>query len=131
MTIVRRFQELGLPADQCVVIGSGILDALGLRESDDIDLVVSSDVFATLQADGSWTAKEKHNDIVLLKDDAEVWQDWGADEEASFLSLYENSVIIDGVHFVNPQFLLAWKKQQSREKDVKDIQLLEEYLRRG
>jgi hypothetical protein len=128
MSIIERFLKLDLPAEQCVVIGSGILDALGLRKSDDIDLAVSPELFSQLQVMDGWVSEEKHGEIFLLKDDVEVWQDWGTDEESSFSNLYKNSVVIQGVHFANPQFVLGWKKQRNREKD---IQLLEEYLNRG
>jgi hypothetical protein len=131
MSIIERFLKLDLPAGKCVVIGSGILDALGLRKSDDIDLAVSPELFSQLQVMDGWVSEEKHGEIFLLKDDVEVWQDWGTDEESSFSNLYKNSVVIQGVHFANPQFVLGWKKQRNREKDVKDIQLLEEYLNRG
>lgn len=130
MTIVERVKELSLPLDQVVVIGSGILDALGLRKSGDVDLVVSAELFARLRQTEGWTAEVKHNAVVLLKDDVEVWEDWGISEEASFSSLYQNSALVGGVHFANPAFVLAWKKQQGREKDARDIVLLEEYLAR-
>lgn len=131
MTIVERFLALNLPADHCVVIGSGILDALGLRKSDDIDLVVSPELFARLRDTEGWAAQEKYNATVLLMGDVEAWEDWGANDEASFANLYKDSLIVGGVHFANPQYVLAWKKQRNREKDIKDIQLLEEYLTRG
>lgn len=128
MSIIDRFLQLDLPVDQCVVIGSGILDALDLRQSRDIDIVARPDLFAVMETSGEWRVSVVRSETKLEKDDVEVWQSWGSEGVANFSDLYENSVIVRGVHFANPEFVLAWKRQQHRDKDVNDIQLLEEYL---
>ena len=37
-TFAERVKELGLPLDQIIIIGSGILDQLGIRQSADIEV---------------------------------------------------------------------------------------------
>ena len=129
MRIIKRFFELNLPPEHCVVIGSGLLDALNLRESSDIDLVVSEELFVRLrQADG-WQAEVKYGETVLTKGDAEVWLSWGSRGTPNFKQLYEQGVSIDGVRFVDPVFLLNWKKDRASDKDLRDVKLLEEYLK--
>jgi hypothetical protein len=129
MGITKRFFELNLPPEHCVVIGSGLLDALNLRESSDIDLVVSEELFERLrQADG-WQAEVKYGETVLTKGDAEVWLSWGSRGTPNFKQLYEQGVSIDGVRFVDPVFLLNWKKDRASDKDLRDVKLLEEYLK--
>lgn len=130
MSIIDRFHQLGVPADQSVIIGSGILDALALRPSRDIDLVVSSDLFTSLQASGEWQVTVVHDETVLTKDDAEVWLSWGSAGVPNFTKLYDGGVTIGGVRFADPRFVIEWKRQNAREKDLRDIQLLEEYLSR-
>ena len=49
--LAKKLRELGLNADNAIVIGSGILQALGIRKSNDIDLVVTPEdvpVYPTL-----------------------------------------------------------------------------------
>lgn len=128
MTIIERFLALGLPADQCVVIGSGVLDALGLRPSGDIDLVVTVQLFRELQQSGKWQSKQRHGEVVLLRDDVEVWLSWGSEGKANFSTLRAEGVTIEGVTFAHPGFVLDWKKEKGRQKDLDDVQLLEEYL---
>ena len=129
MGIIKRFFELNLPPEHCVVIGSGLLDALNLRESSDIDLVVSEELFERLrQADG-WQAEVKYGETVLTKGDAEVWLSWGSRGTPNFKQLYEQGVSLDGVRFVDPVFLLNWKKARASDKDLRDVKLLEEYLK--
>ena len=43
MEIKNKLIELGLNSENAVVIGSGILNALNLRESKDIDVVVTEE----------------------------------------------------------------------------------------
>jgi len=59
MNIIERVQPLELPAVDYIVIGSGVLDALGLRPANDIDLVVSEPLFGRLRQRG-WEADVKN-----------------------------------------------------------------------
>lgn len=130
--IVERIRAQRLPADQFVVIGSGVMDALGLREAHDIDLVVTPEYFARLKAADGWTSSERHGEEVLQKGDLEVWCSWGsADGQPNFSELYDNGVVIDGIHFANPAFVRDWKVAANRPKDAADVELLNGYLARG
>ena len=131
MTIVERFRRLGLPAEECVVIGSGVLDALNLRRSGDIDLVVSEALFARMRDQAEWQAEVRHDETVLLKDDVELWCSWGSGGVPNFAALYREGIDVQGVRFATPEFVLRQKRQLRREKDVHDIHLLEEYLNRA
>lgn len=127
MTVVERFLLLKLPPSQCVVIGSGILDALKLRVSRDIDLVASSDLFETLQSSGDWSLSQRRGEPRLEKGDVEVWRSWGNDGQPNFEALAAGSVTIDGVKFANPRFVIAQKLKRSQQKDLRDIMLLERF----
>ena len=129
MAITSRIKALGLPDGQFVVIGSGVMDALGLREANDIDLVVSPELFARLKADSTWKAKQEHGETVLTHDDVEVWLGWGtADGQPNFDELYDGGITIEDIRFANPEFVRDWKRAANRPKDIEDIRLLEDYL---
>ena len=49
MNILQKVKELNLPEGSYVVEGSGVLDVLGIREANDIDLVVSPEVYEKLK----------------------------------------------------------------------------------
>ncbi|MDB5165391.1 MAG: hypothetical protein JWM00_281 [Candidatus Saccharibacteria bacterium] len=127
MSILTRIQALGLPADQIIVIGSGLLDAYGLRQANDIDLVVTAELFAKLSASGSYEEGVKYGEPYLTRGDLEVWLSWG--EGKDFVHLNQKAETIQGIMFVNPQFLIEQKRERGTEKDANDIKLLEEYLR--
>ena len=48
---IKAVKDLELKPEDYIVIGSGILVALGIREADDIDIVVSKDAFDKLAKD--------------------------------------------------------------------------------
>jgi len=43
--------------------------------------------------------------------------------------LIDGAEIIDGLPFVKLERVLAWKKLNTREKDLKDIEVIEKFLR--
>ena len=126
--IVQRVQQLGLPLDQFVVIGSGLLDAVGIRAADDIDLVLRADLFARLVKQPEWEVGVKNTELVITKGDVEAFLSWSSDSHPNFSELYEDGVEIDGIRFANPAVITAWKRQHPSEKNTRDIALLEEYL---
>lgn len=128
LSFVDRVKLLNLPLEDIIVIGSGVMDALGIRSSGDVDLVVRKELFAALQDSGEWQKDMVHDEPVLRRDDVEVWLSWSNSGEPNFDELLANAVAIDGVWFVSPQFLLEWKKAKRRPKDIQDVALLEEYL---
>ena len=131
-TFADKVKALDLPLDQIIVIGSGILDQLGIRPASDIDLAASSDLMKKLSEEsGDWLKKFDDNQrFYFVKDDgsAEVWDGWEFDGQAvSYGELLSQSVEYDGVRFANLEFLYQWKKWRSREKDVQDVKLIDEW----
>ena len=131
-TFVDKVKALNLPLDQIIVIGSGILDQLGIRPASDIDLAASSDLMKKLSEEsGDWLKKFDDNQrFYFVKDDgsAEVWDGWEFDGQVvSYDDLLDYVVEYDGVRFVNLEFLSQWKKWRSREKDVQDVKLIDEW----
>lgn len=127
-----KVKALNLPLDQIIVIGSGILDQLGIRPASDIDLAASSDLMKNLsEKSGDWLKKFDDNQrFYFVKDDgsAEVWDGWEFDGQVvSYDDLLDYVVEYDGVRFVNLEFLSQWKKWRSREKDVQDVKLIDEW----
>ena len=131
-TFANKVKALDLPLDQIIVIGSGILDQLGIRTASDIDLAVSSDLMEKLSEEsGNWLKKFDDNQrFYFVKDDgsAEVWDGWVFDGQAvSYDDLLDYAVEYDGVRFVDLEFLRKWKSWRGREKDVRDVELIDEW----
>jgi hypothetical protein len=131
MSIIARVKSLNLPLDQTVVIGGGILDALGLRSAGDVDLVMTPALLDELSRNAEWQLSTKHNEPIITKGDVEAFLSWGSEGVPNFRQLYDGGVTVDGVRFANPRFTIEWKRKRSSDKDRVDIALLEEYLSRG
>lgn len=131
-TFADKVKALNLPLDQIIVIGSGILDQLGIRPASDIDLAASSDLMKKLSEEsGDWLKKFDDNQrFYFVKDDgsAEVWDGWVFDgQTVSYDDLLDYAVEYDGVRFVDLEFLRKWKSWRGREKDVRDVELIDEW----
>lgn len=134
MDIRKSLNEMGLDAENAVVIGSGILDALGVRNSADIDAVVREDTYARLADGGRFTATQSYGHAILTGGVFEIGTAWGVlGKDQRFDDLYQNSTVVGGVRYITAEFLLAVKKQwaadgKARDKDIADIRLIETYL---
>ena len=133
MDVKSKLSSLGLAQDNSVVIGSGILSALDLRESSDIDIVVTESEYQRLTNNKQFTKTENYGREILADEIFEIGTSWGVlSKDQSFSDLKEQSVIIDGVRYVTIDFLLAVKKSwllddDVRQKDIDDVELIENY----
>lgn len=127
--IFEKVKELNLPFGKYVVVGSGILDALKIRPASDIDITVTKDLHEKLKKDSTWRKEKHYGKIFLQKDIFTIipqldWEDYKTTSEEAINS----AQIIEGIPFMNLEELLKFKKALNREKDMKDIKLLEEML---
>jgi len=125
-SIIEKVKQLALPLDELVVIGGGLLDALGYRQANDIDLAVSDSLYAALREGNVYQVTQKHNQEMLEARDIEVWRDWGPD--APFATLKQDAITIDGVSFANPAIIIEWKQRRDSPKDRQDVKNLQEYF---
>jgi hypothetical protein len=127
--ILSKVKKLNLPKDSYVVFGSGPMAALGLRESNDIDLLVSKEIYQKLKGLGWQQIEKGPNDNPLTYDVFEVHDNWDFSAYSPTLSdLLSNAFEIDGIKFASIKDVQRWKSHLSRPKDLKDIKLIEHYL---
>ncbi len=124
LSMVRR---LNVSTRSYVVIGGGVLEALGLRDTIDADLVVSKNTYATFRSKG-W-----HEDV--HDDGKRVLTHRGYRIMTSFMGrdlkrLQKHAFSIDGVRFMGLDDLIDSKEALNRAKDRKDITLIRAYQRR-
>jgi len=129
--------KLRLNQNNSVVIGSGILQALSIRKSHDIDVVVNQETFDSLKATGNFKVTENHGREILADDIFEIGTSWNVlDKMYQLKDLLSESTMIDSVNYVNLEFLYkvkkSWASQENpRQKDVDDVLLIESYLKSG
>ncbi|MEI8062035.1 MAG: zinc ABC transporter substrate-binding protein [bacterium] len=133
MNIFEEIEKLDLPKNEFVVLGSGILAALGIRKADDIDLLVQPELFEKLKGNDWYyeviEIEGKPRDM-LSKGITQIFKDfWWEDKTLSPDEGIARAQNINGINFISLQTLLEYKKDMKREKDLRDVILIEAYLR--
>ncbi len=128
-TFIERLRALGLDPDNFVVVGSGLLDVLGIRTADDIDLVVSHSLYEELSQHPSWVMTEVDGHELLQTKGSEAWLAWDNDGKPNFDELVGDNNVVAGYNFVTLARLRRWKVEHDRPKDQRDVVLIDAYLR--
>ena len=122
-------RSYSLNPSNSIVIGSGILNALGIRKSNDIDITVKQKTYARLSELPEFEIKNNSESEMLTTDILEISTNLPTPKHTySFKELFDNSIVIDQVRYLKLEFLLIIKKQWNRDKDKKDIRLIEKYI---
>lgn len=123
--------DLKLPPRQFMVMGSGILEALGIRDASDVDLVVNKDLYRTLSRSG-WRNEITSNGTERLAHSIfQVYDRWFDETEVKDLDqLLFDAQWIDEVAFNSLRKLMIYKKRRAQEKDLLDVALIDDYLSR-
>ena len=134
MKIKNKLIELGLNSENAVVIGSGILNALNLRESKDIDVVVTEEKYKELSDNSRFKKEQNHGREILADELFEIGTSWiVVGKTWKFDDLLNHSTTIDDVRYNKVEFLLDAKRRwladgDVRQKDIDDVKLMEQYL---
>ena len=130
--VITELSRLGLPPGQYVVVGGAALAVRGIRETDDIDLVVTTELFERLARSG-WAQETRPNDKPgLHKGSVEAYLDVdGQGFKRSFLWLLSHAEILRGHAFVDLETLAGFKSSYGREKDLRDLDLIAAHRSRG
>jgi len=127
--VTRELFALALPADEYVVVGGGVLAMHGIRETQDIDLVVTERLFVALRGQG-WRAKTRPNGKPGLKQGiVEAYLDVNCSSfERSTSWLLKNVHVINGIPTIDLETLAGFKAGYGRPKDLADLALLREQM---
>lgn len=126
--------KLGLSSGDSVIIGSGILNALGIRKSGDVDVVVGLQAYERLSKDSRFTQNENYGRPILTDNTFEICTRWGVlNKEYNLSDFMPETVVIDDVRYISLDFLLrvkqSWLQDDDvRQKDIDDVKLIETYL---
>ena len=119
-------QLLALNHNDYVVIGGTVLEALHMRETKDVDLVVSDEVYTQYRDVHHWKEYVQDNGKKTLSHEGyTMMHTWMGN---SLKHLARDSFDIDGVPLINLERLIEGKRHLGRRKDMADITLLTDYL---
>lgn len=133
-TLISKIRELDLPFGQYIVVGGAVLAAHGIRETSDLDIVVTPALFEALLQKG-WPLdgvyEQKWNRKRLKEDAIEIYPDMYLEKQQVLLDIQEaidHAEIIDGIPFQTLEHLLMCKTDTGREKDMSDVVAIRNYL---
>ena len=130
--LFRELKRLALPEGGWAVFGSGPMWVRSIRESHDIDVLARGAAWERAKQHGKKGIKDSSGlEYISFADGGieiyDAWYpgEWDVDE------LIDSAEMIDGIPFVQLNQVITWKKIMGREKDMRDLTLIAEYLKNG
>ena len=123
--ILAELEQLKLPVGHYVVTGGAVLAAHGIRGTEDVDLVTDPGLYEVLKAkypefkEGHLRISEKvevKNGAISIADNPE--------------KVMARADLIEGFPFVRLTDLIDIKRKKGRPKDLRDVELINDYLLR-
>lgn len=128
-TVTERVKALKLPADQYVVVGGAVMEVLNLRDSNNIDIVVDNDTYASFAGSGKWHEYAlASGKVILTKDGINLARSWLG--RTLGMIKRRGTFTKDSVVFMSVGQLIECKQRLGRRKDQSDITLLRSHQTR-
>ncbi|MFA6131648.1 MAG: hypothetical protein WC702_01075 [Patescibacteria group bacterium] len=125
--LFQKVRELKLPVGKYALFGSAPLGIRKLRDCHDVDIIVTEDLWNEYK-DKNWEIKTMPDGSpYLCNGEIELWKNWKPGQW-DLKQLIEEAETIDGLPFVRLETVLEWKRMKGREKDLKDIEIIEKFL---
>lgn len=127
--LLEQLKKLDLPTDQFAVTSSGPMAVRGIREAQDLDIVVTDKLWVELSKKYQIIPKDLCDTLQI--GDVEVLGNFSKNPTSGIATVDEQintADIIEGVRFVNLDLITRFKQKLGREKDLKDIELIKKYL---
>ena len=123
--IKNKLTSLGISSTEPIIVGSSILDMLGIRPSNDVDLLISKETFYKIASHGHEILQRPDGSEKIEVDDIELMHDWHG-KKVSDAAI--KTTVIDGIKFMSIEEVRRWKALLDRSKDQADILLIDKHL---
>ena len=130
--LFEELRALDLPKDQYVVVASGPLGIRNLRKMSDVDVLVNDELWKELSTKYPMIFEHKASKLRISPNiEAFCATSFGPGipEAPTAAQQISESEIIDGLPFQNIETALFFKSRGTRDKDIRDVELLEGWLR--
>lgn len=130
---IKQIKKLDLPTNEFVIVSSGALAIRGIREAKDLDVIVTNSLWNKLATkyqteveNGVERIKFDNSNIEILNPAQSIFGNSGV---VPVEEIFEKADVFEGIKFINLDHLKKIKIKLGREKDLRDIQLIDEYLK--
>ncbi|PIZ55932.1 hypothetical protein COY23_03855 [bacterium (Candidatus Torokbacteria) CG_4_10_14_0_2_um_filter_35_8] len=131
---LNQLKKLNLPKGKYAIFGSGPLGIRNIRDAHDLDLIVGEELFNKYKGMPCWEFKSFERDgryVEMIENSGiEFYKNWGPGNWDT-RKLINEAEFIDNLPFVRLEEVKKWKKISGREKDLKDVKLIEKYLQKS
>ncbi len=128
--LLTKLKSLNLPIGQYVIISSGVMAVREIREANDLDIVVTRSLWKKLVSKYN---TEGTNHRLVIRPDPNIEILGPAYDPSQDLfdvdELVSDCEVINGVSYLKLETVKKIKEKMGRDKDLKDIELINQYLR--
>ncbi len=129
MDLFGEIKKLHFPINKYVVVGGAAMATRHIKETYDIDIVVTPDLFDYCKQEGWQEHLRPNGEPGLQKGITEIYLDVNSGNfNPSFEELRNRAQIIDEIPFCSLDDVRRFKKEYNRDKDIEDINLIDSYL---
>ena len=126
--LLEELKLLNLSKKEFSITGSGPLAIRNMREAEDLDLIVKANLWKVLE-DKHGSEKGIGGPNVKVINLGNIQIIYSPDSKDHTEKLISNSEIIESFPFISLKDLIERKKSHGREKDFRDIKMIEDYLK--
>jgi hypothetical protein len=124
MKYLKELKSLNLPTGKFAIFGSAPMTIRGIRESVDLDIIVKKDLWSELVK--KYPDSLQEYPLCLKIGNIEIYKDWLMLSD-KIDEMIDNAETIANFPFVQLKYVVEWKKQFGREKDIEDLKLIQKY----
>lgn len=125
---IEMIRDLKIASDSYIVVGGAVLDMMHLRDTPNVDLVVSREVYDRFARKKHWREVTlTSGKRILVHEQYNLLKSWMGN---SLTALQRGMQTIDGIPVVSTDRLIAAKRKMARRKDLADLELLRGHIKR-
>jgi hypothetical protein len=128
LNILHKYLDpLHINSEDYAIFGSGPLAIRGIRPAKDIDILVTKKVYDWFLRENKETIDEELGKVSIELPYVELFGKHRLIDNIE--DIIKSSEIIHGYPFVSLEYLIKVKNELARKKDLKDLKLIETYLK--
>lgn len=127
---LQTLQALDFPRDEFVIVGSFIMEHFHIRDAHDVDVLVTEKLWDRLKHEYSIDTRYGFHRIII-DEFIEIFGPGNLFTADSFMTVEQiitTADVYEDIRYMNMDSLIALKKRLNREKDVRDLALIANFL---
>jgi hypothetical protein len=126
--LLQELDKLNLPIDQYAITSSGPMAAHGIREANDLDIILTPTLYERLKTKYK-VGTSKYGEYMEINEHVQGIGEFLPEyQQRSNVDQIKDADILFDHPFIKLEDVIAFKKMLGREKDMKDIALIEDFL---